>query len=156
MQGRTLGPGVFPAPMLISETIGAQMSIPARLSVYPAFRMGQIAKKTRATQRMSDDQRAACARDAAKLLRRKGPMPTAELLALLCAQGLSLTDALSVVNHGFAHQLLMRDPADAAGIGAGTASLPTPRRPTSRPPPPPAARKAPRRKAPARSDSRSA
>lgn len=39
-----------------------------------------------------------------------------------------MTEALSVVNHGFSHQLLMRDPGDAGGIAAGTASLPAPKR----------------------------
>jgi hypothetical protein len=110
--------------------------------------MAQIAKKTRAAKGMSDGQRAALAQGAAKLLRRKGPMPTARLLELLGAEGLSVTEALSVVNHGFSHQLLMRDPHDPTGIAAGTVSLPAPRRASVKPPPPPPpVKRARRRKA---------
>ncbi|MEO7594581.1 MAG: hypothetical protein ABI134_25430 [Byssovorax sp.] len=90
--------------------------------------MARIAKKTRAANEMSSERRLAFARAAARLLRRRGPIPTAQLLALLSAEGLSVTEALSVVNHGFSHQLLMRDPRDAGGIAAGTASLPAPKR----------------------------
>jgi len=117
--------------------------------------MAQIAKKARAAKGMSEEQRASSAQAAAKLLRRKGPMPTTQLLALLNADGLSVAEALSVVNHGFVHQLLMRDPSDPAGIAAGTISLPTPRRASVKPPPlpppapPPPVKRARRRKAPA-------
>ncbi|MFS8070231.1 MAG: hypothetical protein ACMG6S_28030 [Byssovorax sp.] len=90
--------------------------------------MARIAKKTRAAKEMSGERRLAFARAAARLLRRRGPIPTAQLLALLNAEGLSVTEALSVVNHGFSHQLLMRDPGDAGGIAAGTASLPASKR----------------------------
>jgi hypothetical protein len=90
--------------------------------------MARIAKKTRGSKEMSSERRAAYAGAAAKLLRRKGSMPTAQLLTLLGAEGLTLIEALSVVNHGFAHHLLMRDPGDPGGIAAGTASLPAPRR----------------------------
>jgi hypothetical protein len=90
--------------------------------------MARTAKKTRAAKEMSSERRMAFARAAARLLRRRGPIPTTQLLALLGAEGLSVTEALSVVNHGFSHQLLMRDPGDAGGIAAGTASLPAPKR----------------------------
>ncbi len=99
--------------------------------------MMQIANKARAAKGMSDAQRAASAQAAAKLLRRKGPMPTAELLALLGAEGLSVAEALSVVNHGFSHQLLMRDPSDPTGIAAGMVSLPARRGVSLKPPPRP-------------------
>ena len=105
--------------------------------MYRAFRMAQIAKKARAAKGMSESQRATQAQAAAKLLRRKGPMATARLLDLLSAEGLSVAEALSVVNHGLSHQLLMRDPLDPAGIAAGTVSLPAPRRATVKPPAPP-------------------
>ena len=111
--------------------------------------MAQIAKKPRAAKGMSSDERATGAQAAAKLLRRKGPMPTTRLLTLLSAEGLSVTEALSVVNHGFSQQLLMRDPADPAGIAAGPVSLPAPRRASAKPPiapPPPPAKRARRRK----------
>ena len=77
---------------------------------------------------MSSERRLAFARAAARLLRRRGPIPTTQLLALLSAEGLSATEALCVVNHGFTHQLLMRDPGDAGAIAAGTVSLPAPKR----------------------------
>lgn len=105
--------------------------------MYRAARMTQIANKARAAKGMSDAQLAASAQAAAKFLRRKGPMPTAELLALLGAEGLSVTEALSVVNHGFAHQLLMRDPGDPMGIAAGMVSLPARRGMSLKPPPRP-------------------
>ncbi|MEP7125677.1 MAG: hypothetical protein ABJE95_32405 [Byssovorax sp.] len=73
---------------------------------------------------MSSDRREGFVRAATKLLRRKGALATAELLALLSAQGLSIIEALSVVNHGFSVRLLVRDPADPSGIAAGPASLP--------------------------------
>jgi hypothetical protein len=111
--------------------------------------MARIAKKTRGAKEMSSEQRGAFARSAARLLRRKGPLPTAQLLALLCEQKLSMIEALSVVNHGFSHHLLMRDPHDAGGIAAGTASLPVPKRAIPQPVlvPPPAKRRASRRRA---------
>ena len=117
--------------------------------MYRDVRMAQIAKKARAAKGMSESQRATQAQAAAKLLRRKGPMPTARLLDLLSAEGLSVAEALSVVNHGFSHQLLMRDPLDPAGIAAGTVSLPAPRRASVKPPappPPPPSKRAHRRK----------
>jgi hypothetical protein len=113
--------------------------------------MARMSKKTRGTKEMSSDQRGAFARAAARLLRRRGSIPTAQLLALLCDQGLSMTEALSVVNHGFSRHLLMRDPEDAGGIAAGTASIPAPQRtvthPVLMPPSSPPRRRAPRRKA---------
>jgi hypothetical protein len=98
--------------------------------------MAPTENKVRPAKGMSEARRATFAQSAAKLLRRKGPMPTARLLEVLGAEGLSVTEALSVVNHGFAHRLLMRDPADPTGIAAGTVSLPGPRRPSIAPPPP--------------------
>ena len=102
---------------------------------------------------MSSERRLAFARAAARLLRRRGPIPTAQLLALLGDEGLSVIEALSVVNHGFSHQLLMRDPRDAGGIAAGAASLPAPKRALVTPvlTPPPSKRKLHRRKATATS-----
>lgn len=102
---------------------------------------------------MSSERRLAFARAAARLLRRRGPIPTTQLLALLGAEGLSVTEALCVVNHGFTHQLLMRDPGDAGGIAAGTASLPAAKRAVLMPvlTAPPSKRRAQRRKAAATS-----
>jgi hypothetical protein len=95
--------------------------------------MARIAGNTRAPKGLSSDRREGFVRAAVKLLRRKGPLPTPDLLALLCAQGISTTEALSVVNLGFSNQLLMRDPRDPAGIAAGPASLPTPSRTATSP-----------------------
>jgi hypothetical protein len=86
--------------------------------------MARTAGKTRAPKGLSLDRREGFVRAATKLLRRKGPLGTTELLGLLCAQGLTMIEALSVVNLGFSHHLLMRDPKDPAGIAAGPASLP--------------------------------
>ncbi len=90
--------------------------------------MGRNAGNSRAPKEMSSDRREGFVRAAVKLLRRRGPIRTPDLLALLYAHGISTTEALSVVNHGFSNQLLMRDPMDPAGIAAGPASLPAPSR----------------------------
>jgi hypothetical protein len=86
--------------------------------------MARIGGNTRAPKGMSSERREGFVRAAAKLLRRKGPLATTELLTLLCEQGLSTIEALSVVNQGFSLHLLMRDPTDPTGIAAGPASLP--------------------------------
>ena len=86
--------------------------------------MARMVSKKRAPSGLSLDRREGFVRAATKLLRRKGPLGATELLTLLCAQGLTTIEALSVVNLGFSHQLLMRDPKDPAGIAAGPASLP--------------------------------
>jgi hypothetical protein len=90
--------------------------------------MARTAGNTRASKGLSSERREGFLRASVKLLRRKGPLPTTQLLALLCAQGLSTIEALSVVNHGFSQLLLMRDPADPGGIAAGPASLQAPGR----------------------------
>lgn len=92
--------------------------------------MARIAKKPRPAKEMSSERRGAFAAAAAKLLRRRGPLPTTQLLALLSEEGLTDTEALSVVNHGFVHQMLIRDPNDPGGIAAGRVSLPSQRRTT--------------------------
>ena len=100
------------------------MAIAPRAAVYSDEQMARTVTKKRASSGLSLERREGFVRAATKLLRRKGPLGTTELLSLLCAEGLTTIEALSVVNLGFTHKLLMRDPNDPAGIAAGPASLP--------------------------------
>lgn len=101
-----------------------KIAIAPGAAVYSPGHMARTAGKKRAPSGLSLERREGFVRAATKLLRRKGPLGTTELLSLLCAEGLTTIEALSVVNLGFSHRLLMRDPEDPSGIAAGPASLP--------------------------------